>query len=79
MYRLTVLYFMAKKDVLIIVVKVLIYALTLVGGYLGISALTSCSSSHNVEVSGVTRIHVTDTTYVKHNGFVRSKNYLPYD
>lgn len=70
---------MAKKDVLIIVVKVLIYALTLVGGYLGISALTSCSSSHNVEVSGVTRIHVTDTTYVKHNGFVRSKNYLPYD
>lgn len=70
---------MDKKEILKIVVKALIYVLTLVGGYLGISTLTSCSSSHNVEVSGVTRIHVTDTTYVKHNGFLRSKNYLPYD
>ena len=69
---------MDKKEVLKIVVKVLIYALTLVGGYLGISALT-CSSSHNVEAIGITRIHVTDTTYIKHNGFIRSKNYLPYE
>ena len=70
---------MDRKDILKIVVKVLIYALTLVGGYLGVSALTSCSSSHNVEVSGITRIHVTDTTIVKHNGFIRSKDYLPYE
>lgn len=70
---------MDKKEILKIVIKVVIYALTLIGGFLGVSALTSCSSSHNVEVSGVTRIHVTDTTYVKHNGFVRSKNYLPYE
>lgn len=70
---------MDKKEILKIVVKVLIYALSLVGGYLGISALTSCSSSHNVESFGFTRIHVTDTTFVKHNGFLRSKNYLPYD
>ena len=70
---------MDKKEIFKIIIKVLIYALTLLGGYLGVTALTSCSSSHNVEVSGVTRIHVTDTTYVKHNGFVRSKSYLPYD
>lgn len=70
---------MDKKEIFKIVIKALIYVLTLIGGYLGISTLTSCSSSHNVEVSGVTRIHVTDTTFVKHNGFVRSKNYLPYD
>lgn len=70
---------MDKKEILKIVVKALIYVLTLIGGYLGISSLTSCSSTHNVEVSGVTRIHVTDTTFVKHNGFARSKNYLPYD
>lgn len=70
---------MDKKEIFKILIKVLIYALTLVGGYLGVSALTSCSSTHNVESSGVTRIHITDTTYVKHNGFVRSKNYLPYD
>lgn len=67
-----------NKEILKIVIKVLIYALGLIGSYLGISALTSCSSSHNVEVTGITRIHVTDTTYIKHNGFFRSKNYLPY-
>lgn len=70
---------MDKKEILKIVVKVLVYALTLIGGYLGVSALTSCSSSHNVEAIGFTRIHVVDTTYIKHNGFVRSKNYLPYE
>ena len=68
-----------KKEILKIVIKVLIYALGLIGSYFGISALTSCSSSHNVEVTGITRIHVIDTTYVKHNGFIRSKNYLPYE
>ena len=68
-----------KNEILKIVIKVLIYALGLICSYLGISALTSCSSSHNVEVTGITRIHVIDTTYVKHNGFIRSKNYLPYD
>lgn len=70
---------MDKKEILKIVLKVLIYTLTLIGGYLGVSALSSCSNTHNVESSGVTRIHVTDTTYIKHNGFLRSKNYLPYD
>lgn len=70
---------MEKKEVLKIAIKVLIYALTLVGGYFGISSLSSCSASHNVVSTGVTRIHVTDTTYIKHNGFIRSKNYLPYE
>ena len=65
-----------KKEFLSFFLKVLIYAWLLI---LGIYALTSCSSSHNVEVTGITRIHVIDTTYVKHNGFIRSKNYLPYD
>lgn len=70
---------MEKKEVLKIVIKVLIYALTLIGGYLGICSLSSCSTSHNVETTGITRIHVTDTTYIKHNGFIRSKKYLPYE
>lgn len=68
-----------KKDLLVIVIKVAIYALGLVAAYFGVSALASCSSSHNVETTGITRIHVTDTTYIKHGGFIRSKNYLPYD
>lgn len=67
-----------KKEIIKIVIKLLIYALGLIGSYFGISALTSCSSSHNIETTGITRIHVTDTTYVKHNGFIRSKKYLPY-
>lgn len=67
------------KEVLKIVIKVLIYALTLIAGYLGVSSLSSCSTSHNVETTGITRIHVTDTTYIKHNGFIRSKKYLPYE
>ena len=70
---------MDKKEFFKILVKVLIYALGLIGSYLGITALTSCSSTHNLEASGITRIHITDTTYVKHNGIIRSKNYLPYD
>jgi hypothetical protein len=49
---------MKKKEILKIVIKVLIYALTLIGGYLGVSALTSCSSSHSVESAGITRIYV---------------------
>ena len=68
-----------KKEILKIIIKVLIYALGLICSYLGISALTSCSTSHNVETTGITRIHVTDTTYIKHNGFIRSKKYLPYE
>lgn len=68
-----------KKNLLVIIIKVAIYALGLIGSYFGISALTSCSTSHNMESTGVTRIHVTDTTYIKHNGFIRSKKYLPYD
>jgi hypothetical protein len=68
-----------NKEIIKIIIKVVIYTLGLIATYLGISSLTSCSSSHNVESSGVTRIFITDTTFVNHNGFIRSKNYLPYD
>lgn len=68
-----------KKDFLVIVIKVAIYALGLVAAYLGVTTLTSCSSSHCVQSSGITRIHVVDTTYVKHGGFIRSKNFVPYE
>lgn len=68
-----------NREIIKILIKVVIYALGLLATYFGISSLISCSSSHNVESSGITRIYVTDTTFVKHNGFIRSKNYLPYD
>lgn len=40
--------------------------------------MASCSTSHNISVRGRTSIVTVDTTYVKHDGFVRSKDYKPY-
>ena len=61
------------KEVIKIIVKVLIYALGLIGSALGISALASCSSSHSVEGSGKTTIVTTDTTFIYHNGVLKTK------
>ena len=62
-----------NKEVIKIIIKVLIYALGLIGSALGISALASCSASRNVEGSGKTTIVTTDTTYIYHNGVLKSK------
>lgn len=56
-----------KKDVLKIIIKVLIYALGLIGSYLGISALSSCSSSRAVEFKGRGIVIIQDTTSVLHS------------
>lgn len=68
-----------KNEIIKIIIKVALYALGLIAAYLGVSSLTSCSSSHNVVASGRTTIVSVDTTIVKHNGFVRSKNYTSYE
>lgn len=56
-----------KKDILKIVIKVLVYALGLIGSYFGISALTSCSSSRAVEFNGRGTVIIQDTTTVLHS------------
>ena len=68
-----------NKEIIKIIIKVAIYALGLIAAYFGVTSLTSCSTSHNVAASGRTTIVTVDTTIVKHTGFVRSKNYLPYE
>lgn len=68
-----------NMEIVKIIIKVLLYALGLIAAYLGVSSLTSCSTSHNVVASGCTTIVSVDTTIVKHNGFVRSKNFSPYE
>lgn len=68
-----------KKEIIQIVIKVAIYALGLIATALGVSSLTSCATSHDVQSVGKTTIVTTDTTIVKHNGFIRSKNYSPYE
>lgn len=68
-----------KNEILKIIIKVAMYALGLIAAYLGVSTMTSCSTSHSVQSSGTARIVTIDTTIVKHNGFVRSKDYMPYE
>lgn len=62
-----------NKEIIKIVIKVLIYALTLIGSYLGVSALTSCSASHQVRGYGKTSVIICDTTFVYHDGFLKTK------
>lgn len=68
-----------KKEIVKIIIKVAIYALGLIAAYFGVSTMTSCSTSHNVDARGRTTIVTVDTTIVKHGGFVRSKNFSPYE
>lgn len=67
-----------KKEIVQIIIKVALYALGLIAAYFGVTSLTSCSTSRNVVASGCTTIVTVDTTIVKHNGSVRSKNFKPY-
>ena len=62
-----------EKEILKIVIKVLIYAVGLVASYLGISALSSCSATHSVQGVGKTTIHTVDTTFIYHDGVLKTK------
>ena len=69
-----------KKEIIQIILKVAIYALGLIAAFFGVTSLTSCSTSRDCSVRGRTMIVTVDTTYVKHGGYVRSKNFnKPYD
>ena len=67
-----------KKDIIKIIIKVALYALGLIAAYFGVSTMTSCSTSHNFVARGRSTIISVDTTIVKHNGFIRSKDFKPY-
>ena len=65
-----------KKEILKIVIKVLIYALGLIGSYLGISALASCSSSRAVQFHGRGVVTIQDTTFIDHSSdYLRNYKY----
>lgn len=57
-----------KKEIIKIVIKILLYALGLIGSYFGVSALTSCTAQRTSQSFGRTRIVITDTTDVEHTG-----------
>ena len=53
---------MDKKQILIIVIKVLIYSLTLIGGLFGVTALTSCTSFYGGVSSEIIVARPEETT-----------------
>lgn len=57
-----------KKDIIKIIIKVLIYALGLIGAYLGVSAMTSCAANRSVITRGNGMIISVDTIFIDHNG-----------
>lgn len=57
-----------KKDIIKIIIKVLIYALGLIGAYLGVSAMTSCAAHRSVITRGNGMIISVDTIFIDHNG-----------
>lgn len=69
---------MDKKAILKIVIQSLIYILGLIGAYLGVTSLTSCTASSSLSSYGESTIVTIDTTYVTHDGYIRPKNYVPY-
>lgn len=62
---------MNKKDILILILKIVIYGCTLALGVLGVSAMASCSASRDVDVVGKTTIVTTDTTLIHHNTYIK--------
>ena len=65
---------MDKKEIIIIVIKVLIYALGLIAAALGVSALTSCAAAQHIYKSeGRTLIVTNDTTVIHHDGSLAIK------
>ena len=62
-----------KKDLITIAIKVLLYALSLLAAYFGVTALSSCSASHSLQGTGKTTVILVDTTYLYHDGFLKTK------
>lgn len=68
-------YFDMKKDIIKIVIKVLIYALGLIGAYFGVSSMSSCTMSRNMSHSGTGYFQLYDTVHVHGNSnFVYPKS-----
>lgn len=67
-----------NKDLIKLICKILLYIITAVAGFFGVSSFTSCASSASVQIRGKTQVVSLDTTIIHHDGFIRSKNYKSY-
>lgn len=57
-----------NKEIIKIIIKVMLYALGLIGSYFGVSALTSCTAQRTSQIVGHSRVIITDTTDIQHVG-----------
>lgn len=57
-----------NKEFIKILIKVLIYALGLIGTYFGVSAMTSCTIQRNFDSTGRGTVIISDTTHLVHSG-----------
>lgn len=62
-----------KKEILQIIIKVAIYALGLIAAYLGVISFSSCTYSRSSIAEGRATIITVDTTYIQHNGTLKTK------
>lgn len=62
-----------RKDLLVIAIKVAIYALGLVAAWLGVTSLSSCTYSRSTIGEGRATIITTDTTFIQHQGVLKTK------
>lgn len=65
---------MDKKELIKIIIKVLIYALGLLGAYFGVTSLTSCTVQRRSQSSGKAVIITCDTTVINHEGSLEFKS-----
>lgn len=56
-----------NKELVKLIFKILLYILTAVAGFFGVSTLASCSSSRDVVARGRAVIVTNDTTVIDHN------------
>lgn len=62
-----------KKDIIKFIVKLLLFALTLVASYLGVASLSSCTASRSVESYGRAKVVISDSTTIDHRGLLNFK------
>lgn len=63
--------FMSKIDWTRIIIKVILYAVTLIAAAFGVSAMSSCTVQRQSTSSGRAVIVTTDTTVIEHSGIIK--------
>lgn len=55
-----------NKEFIKLILKILLYIITAIAGFFGVSTLASCSSSRDVVVRGRALIVTVDSTFIDH-------------